>query len=456
MYSAVSGLSAHQTKMDVIGNNIANVNTVGFKSGRVTFQEVFSQTIRGASAPQDDRGGSNPQQIGLGANVASIDTIFTRGAAEATGVAADLMINGDNGFFIVSNDSNFANRSYTRAGNFKIDAAGNLVTTEGYRVLGYPVEESSYGGKPVYKTSLEGLKINQAATVPAQITTKATASGNLDSETKLLDPAPANLISEDPTDRDAVYIKTADGKYETNPDYADCIAREYTFEVNDKLGGTHTIRQAFIKTNENEFTVVSFYEGKDGTMTSFKDGATTNPATEVISFEDGIWESGGPLELTIDGAVTNGAGAVIFNVNYNDLTSYASDSNASAEKDDGYKAGTLDGYTIGADGTISGIFSNGVKTPLGRIAIANFKNPAGLQKTDSNMFINTANSGDPIIGKPGEAGFASLNPGTLEMSNVDLSREFTYMITTQRGFQANSRVITTTDQMLEELVNLKR
>lgn len=455
MYSAVSGLSAHQTKMDVIGNNISNVNTVGFKSGRVTFQEVFSQTIRGASAPQDDRGGSNPQQIGLGANVAAIDTIFTRGAAESTGVATDLMINGDNGFFIVSNDSNFANRSYTRAGNFKIDDWGNLVTTEGYRVLGYPVDESSYGGKPVYKTSLEGLKINQAATVPAQITKTVTASGNLNSETKLLAPVPADLVSSDPT---SVYVLGADGKYELNPDHADSIAREYTFEVNDKLGGTHTIRQAFIKTGvdpttgENTFTVVSFLEKKDGTMEHL------DPVSgdDKIVFADGIWKSGGSLELPIDASFTNGAGAFTFTVNYNDLTAYASDSNASAEKDDGYKAGTLDGYTIGADGTISGIFSNGVKTPLGRIAIANFKNPAGLQKSDSNMFINTANSGDPIIGKPGEAGFATLNPGTLEMSNVDLSREFTYMITTQRGFQANSRVITTTDQMLEELVNLKR
>ncbi|MFT9495005.1 flagellar hook protein FlgE [Anaerosolibacter sp.] len=465
MFSAVSGLSSHQAKMDVIGNNIANVNTVGYKAGRVTFQEVFSQTIKGASAAQGGRGGTNPHQIGLGISVASIDTIHTRGSVERTDVPTDVMINGD-GFFMVSNDPNFLNRSYTRAGNFYVDAAGNLNTAEGYRVLGYRVDESSYGENPIFKSSLEGLVINRAASVPAQSTALISVEGNLNSET-ILTAKP--LIGSNPTD-DAVYV-LQNGKYEVNPQYTDSVAREYTFEVYDNLGGVHKVKQAYVKTgydagtNQTTFSVATFFMRADGTMT-----LATGTAGDPISIDPNptrvVFNSDGELVTTpapaiskatisLNNTVTNGAGGLTFDVNFEKLQMFANESTASATGD-GYKQGTLDGFSIGPDGTIEGIFSNGLKSPLGRIALANFKNPAGLLKTQANMFVNTANSGTPIIGKPGDSGFASLNPGALEMSNVDLSKEFTTMITTQRGFQANSRVITTTDQMLEELVNLKR
>lgn len=469
MFSAVSGLSAHQAKMDVIGNNISNVNTVGFKAGRVTFQEVFSQTIRGASAAQGGRGGTNPQQIGLGINVASMDTIHTRGAVERTDVPTDVMINGD-GFFIVSNDTNFLNRSYTRAGNFYVDAAGNLNTADGYRVLGYRVDEKTYGQNPVFKTNLEGLLINRAASVPAQATTKVGFEGILDSGTKSTTsytPAPSAIVGANDTVTDSVYLaKPADpskpfdaatnAKYEVNPDYADAVARETTFDVYDKLGGIHRIKQCFIKTGANQFQVETFYVKSDGSMLHATGAPFAGGAVTLQFDTSGNLTAGGPLTLTIDGSLTNGAGNLSFEVQYDRLKMFANDSTAGATSVDGYKQGTLDGFSIGPDGTIEGIFSNGLKSPLGRIALANFKNPAGLLKTQANMYINTANSGEPMIGKPGDSGFASLNAGALEMSNVDLSKEFTTMITTQRGFQANSRVITTTDQMLEELVNLKR
>lgn len=469
MFSAVSGLSSHQAKMDVIGNNIANVNTVGYKAGRVTFQEVFSQTIKGASAAQGGRGGTNPHQIGLGISVASIDTIHTRGSVERTDVPTDVMINGD-GFFMVSNDPNFLNRSYTRAGNFYVDAAGNLNTAEGYRVLGYRVDEKTYGENPVFKSNLEGLTINRAASVPAQATKKIDFEGILNSETKSTASyatPPTPILGTSPADTGALYLaKPADTNvafnaatnavYEVNPAYADAVARETTFEVYDSLGGVHKIKQSFIKTGPTQFEVHSFYVKDDGSMIA----ATAAPLTggvATLNFDAaGKWVSGGPLNLTIDGALTNGAGNLPFEIKYDKLEMFANDSTAGATSVDGYKQGILDGFSIGPDGTIEGIFSNGLKSPLGRIALANFKNPAGLLKTQANMFMNTANSGEPIIGKPGDSGFASLNPGALEMSNVDLSKEFTTMITTQRGFQANSRVITTTDQMLEELVNLKR
>jgi flagellar hook protein FlgE len=453
MFSAVSGLSSHQAKMDVIGNNIANVNTVGYKAGRVTFQEVFSQTIKGASAAQGGRGGTNPHQIGLGISVASIDTIHTRGSVERTDVPTDVMINGD-GFFMVSNDPNFLNRSYTRAGNFYVDAAGNLNTAEGYRVLGYRVDESTYGENPIFKSNLEGLVINRAASVPAQSTAKVDFEGILNSETKLFPDTSGHGVVGG---ADSVYLAVGD-KFELNPAYADTVARENTFEVYDALGGVHKIKQCFVKIADNKFQVETFYMANDGKMYHATNGGTeVDSDTEPfeVDFVDGKSTTTAKLNITIADTMTNGAGPLSFNISYDKLTSFANDSKVSTTSD-GYKQGTLDGFSIGPDGTIEGIFSNGLKSPLGRIALANFKNPAGLLKTQANMFVNTANSGTPMIGQPGESGFATLNPGALEMSNVDLSKEFTTMITTQRGFQANSRVITTTDQMLEELVNLKR
>jgi flagellar hook protein FlgE len=175
MYAGVSGLRTHQSKMDVIGNNIANVNTVGFKKGQMTFQEVFSQTMRGASAPQDGRGGTNPMQVGLGVGVGSINTIHTKGSAQPTDNPTDLMIDGE-GFFVVSDDTNFENKYYTRAGNFSLDRDGNLVTADGYKVLGYKFDED---GKAT--SEIGGIQINKSESVAAIATSKINFKGNLDS-----------------------------------------------------------------------------------------------------------------------------------------------------------------------------------------------------------------------------------------------------------------------------------
>ena len=182
MYSAVSSLKSHQLKMDVIGNNIANVNTVGFKGSRVTFQEVFNQTLRGAGRPQENgRGGTNPQQVGLGTNVSSMDTFHMRGSVESTGYNTDLMINGD-GFFIISDTESGLNRSYTRAGNFCIDESGNLITPDGFYVLGYRCDENGN-----IQENLEGLKISKAETSPPKATDKAEFEGNIDSNLKTVE-----------------------------------------------------------------------------------------------------------------------------------------------------------------------------------------------------------------------------------------------------------------------------
>ncbi len=490
MFSAVAGLKAHQTKMDVIGNNIANVNTVGFKGSRVTFKEVFSQTIKGASASQGGRGGTNPQQIGLGVTVGSIDTLHTRGSVESTDVPTDLMINGD-GFFMVSDDPSFLNRSYTRAGNFKIDATGNL-NLDGYRVLGYRVDESTIGENPTYNTNLEGLVISKNMKFPAQVTgvkgdstqpsdgRDVTIEGNLNADLGL----DADIVEKDTDgDGDAEYLISKD-QLQTNPQYV---------TVYDELGGEHELKLTFKRRIDNtDLTTPSGYEDYyvynssspvsmankiqsnswdleiepvGNELANSTTGAVTIPD---ITFTDGkVVRDKINIQLsrttTITDSFANGAGTFNFNLALrNDdneplLTQFSSDdSTVHIETMKGYKQGTLNDYAIGDDGVVTAYFTNGKRSSIGRIGLANFKNPAGLQKTQENLFVDTANSGSPIIGKPGSSGFSTLIPGSLEMSNVDLAKEFTTMITTQRGFQANSRVITSTDEMLQELVNLKR
>lgn len=442
MFSAVSGLRAHQTRMDVIGNNIANVNTVGFKGSRVTFQEVFSQTIKGAGSPQDGRGGTNPQQIGLGIDVSSMDTFHIRGAVERTDYNTDLMINGE-GFFIVADDANFLNHSYTRAGNFAIDEAGNLVTAEGYRVLGYMADENG-----VVQSTLGGLIISKSTTFDPQQTTEVTFEGNLNSETEVY--SGTALVGADSTD-DAVYVPNATGGYVVNPDYEDTIARETSYQVYDSLGGIHQIKQAFIKTGETTYTVVTFYVDKDGSMST-----AAGNVNLVFGANGRLTGAVDSMNITIEEDLTNGAGEFSFDVDFSKLKMAANKSTASAQHIDGYKQGTLADFTIAPSGEIVGVFDNDQKRVLGQVAMANFKNPAGLEKTGGNLYRSTSNSGQAIVGAPGSGGFGMLNPGALEMSNVDLSKEFTYMITTQRGFQANSRIITTSDEMLQEVVNMKR
>lgn len=516
MYSAISSLKAHQFKMDTVGNNIANVNTVGFKGSRVTFKETFNQTIKGSGGAQEGRGGTNPVQIGLGTDVGGVDILQTRGAAERTDNATDLMINGE-GFFMVSDDVNYLNKSYTRAGNFILDSGGSLVTQEGYKVLGYMADETGR-----LKSGIEGLKIDKALVYPPQATSPTPTNpeedvvkfnGNVDSRVasikekmKLLSPSPATTDPAFAGTTGSVYelnTTIAKGKaiYIPSDNYKESIGRETTMEVFDKLGNVHQIKLVFTKKDtsvapaapETEWNVDAFYLSPDGNM--LKNGTESvsynsatseltekpgdingftygdrltgsnayNPDTGAnkksfsVKFDaQGKLKSGSKMSFRIGQELTKGAEALKFDINLSTLTQFSSSSNASTSYVKGYKQGSLDSYAIASNGEVVGSFNNGQRRVLGRVALANFTNPAGLQKTQSNMFSETRNSGLPVVGKPTENGFAELNPGSLEMSNVDLGREFTNMIVTQRGFQANSRVITTTDQMLEELVNLKR
>ena len=464
MYSGVSGLKAHQLKMDIIGNNIANVNTVGFKGQRVTFQEVFSQTIKGASSPQSGKGGTNAQQVGLGISLSSIDTFHIRGAVQRTDKITDLAVNGD-GFFMLSNSTDFINRSYTRAGNFSLDNDGNLVASNGYKVLGYMVDPNT----GVMKSSLEGIKISKATADDAKATTYSIFEGNLDNAIPKVTTLP-------------VFTAKGSGTPAATKDSIDFGTSKYwetTYKYTDSLGGQHNLKYTFVRGMKSDGTVpvnnatdtttdatwgvfvqdldTGNYLKADGT-----NGGAANLAAAMVPIKfgtDGKLDTvtaGYAKQLTPQFLATNGAKNFGVTVDLTKLTQFASDSTAANTKSDGYAQGFLDTYSIGQTGEINAVFTNGQNKVIGRIGLAVFKNPAGLEKTSENMYQITPNSGDAIVGMPGDGSMGSLNPGTLEMSNVDISSEFTEMITTQRGFQANSRIITTSDEMLQELVNLKR
>jgi len=449
MFSSVSGLKAHQTKMDVIGNNIANVNTIGFKSSRVTFKEVFSQTLQSASAPDQTtgRGGINPMQVGLGIGLSAIDTITTQGSVQRTDNVTDLSINGE-GFFVVKN-GNSGTYAFTRAGDFIIDKLGNLTTSSGMNVYGW----MDYGGKAdangnyIFDTDKEIEPINlytddynkNKRIIAAKKTSQVAFAGNLD--------ASNNAIGTD---------AVTNGLPE--PQFISTVI------VYDSLGNDYEININFWKLEADGATA----DGETGTTTWYwtatVDGSgTTSAANGYLKFDgkgeiitnDSTATVTPKIRLVPDESV--GTEPVDIDLDFSKLTMYAADSSVKDTYVDGYPTGTLVSFNIGSDGVITGVYSNGQQQPLGMLALAMFDNPAGLERIGNNLYVETTNSGNFRRGiKAGADGSGTISPGTLEMSNVDLSKEFTEMIITQRGFQANSRIITVSDEMLQELVNMKR
>lgn len=435
MFSGVSGLRAHQTRMDVIGNNVANVNTVGFKSGRVTFQEIFSQTLKGASSPDSatGRGGTNPMQIGLGLGVGSVDTITTRGSLQRTDNPTDMSIEGD-GFFICKGGSADTFK-FTRAGNFGIDKLGNLVTGSGLNVYGWQALKTDGSGefdaeRPIEPLNLYSDEYRNKRIIAAKATSTAELSGNLDASTAIAD--------------------TTDGLQ------ADEIF-SVPMTVYDKLGNDYKVAVEFWKTEADDTSSSWGWRISTGT-----ESAASPPTTTILEFNsEGILTTSPSTGIVIfepgDGSTNeSGTGEFEVTIDFSKITSFAADNSVKPKSVDGYPSGSLVTFSVGSDGILTGIYDNGQQQSLGLMAISGFENPSGLQKVGDNMYIPTTNSGDYKAVKAGSNGVGTLNPGTLEMSNVDLSKEFTEMIITQRGFQANSRIITTSDEMLQELVNLKR
>ena len=407
LFSGVSGLKSHQTRMDVIGNNISNVNTVGFKSSRTTFAETLNQTLTGASAPDDPTtGGTNPKQIGLGTGVASIDMIFTDGSVQSTGKNTDLCLSG-NGLFIVRQGDN---TYYTRDGAFEFDAAGNYVLPgSGLYVQGW---ERDANGNIDTGTAPTDIVVPSGQTIDARESTSATFSGNLNAES-----LPGTALTS-------------------------------TISVYASQGQHYSVPVVFTKTGTNTWSYkVPSWQAPDGT-TAKLDGTVTFD-------KDGKYSSGGTSKMTVTLANTDGSKTPItLDLAATDLTQYAAESTLHVQQD-GYSSGMLVSISIDNQGIITGTYSNGVKRQEARVAIAQFANAAGLTKTGNNLYQTSNNSGQPSIGTNSALG-VTITPSALEMSNTDIANEFADMIITQRGFQSNSKIITVGDEMLETLINMKR
>ena len=459
LYAGVSGLQNHQTRMDVIGNNISNVNTIGFKKGRVNFQDMLSQTMSGAARPTDELGGVNPKQVGLGMTIAAIDTIHTQGSLQTTGVMTDVAIQG-NGFFILKDG---AKEFYSRAGAFGLDEVGTLVNpANGLRVQGWMAQEVDGLTLINPAADVEDITIPIGGKDPAAATSEVYLACNLDKRVNALpvDAGPAETLQGTWTLDKTVY---------------------------DSFGNTHTMRINFTKAvgAPNSWDAVVTIDpdvtGADTANTLAEVGAVNNgDATFTVNFDNlgtlqtvtdaqGDELAEGLLQVQIGFDVPDAnleAGAPLrqtFNLNLGDvgsvvnsMTQFAEKSSTKAFRQNGYPMGYLESFKIDQSGMITGVYSNGTNRTIAQVALASFTNPGGLEKAGESTYVVTNNSGDPNVSESGVAGKGKFIAGALEMSNVDLAEQFTDMIVTQRGFQSNSKTIQTSDQMLQELLTLKR
>ena len=550
MYSAVSGLKTHQTRMDVIGNNIANVNTVAFKSSSVTFSDILYQTTSNASGANatTGTGGVNAKQIGLGTTAAATKvSITSAGASETTGNPFDIRLTDKNStnFFIVNNGSE---NVFTRSGSFYVDGSGNLcMSSTGYTVMGWQVDETT---GEIRKDTVSALRIMQEKNLTSapEATTQATIAGVLDENDadvksdagKVMNLNFYDNLGYQYTAKFAIKATAKDGEYTVeltsildsnnknitegftqaqmkeifgNTDTETTIASYsttlpncgYTFDPATgelkKAGVPATVVQINKdgKLNDNSGkTIKDVFGVSDGNLKNIQDSAKANnedykfekvkttvngkdtysyqikkkSATNLLKFntEDGKFSSIGggtekSVELKLNNAKLNKNGnfqniTVDFSqcLNYSGKSTIGADAGAvDGTTGKGRKLGAMTGIFIDTSGRIYGTYDNGNTELLGQIAVAQFSNASGLEKVGESCYRTTLNSGEfDGIGVEISADGSSMTTGELEMSNVDLSSEFTSMITTQRGFQANSRVITTSDTLLEELVNLKR
>ena len=404
IFTGVAGLQTYQRAVDVIANNIANVSTIGFKSARVSFAEALAQTLRAGSET-----GINPMQIGLGVELASIDNIMSQGNLKSTGRPTDIAILGD-GFFVLSDG---AGVSFTRTGVFQLDGRNRLVfAANGMHVLGWVVNS---------------------------------ATGLIDTTTNI-DPAAEIIV---PIGTQLAARQTANVVYQGNVDAGQDPAEpvDTSFTIYDSLGAPHQLTISFTKSavtpNEWAWAVTS------------PDGACADTGTITFT-ENGVCQTGS-IDFTLTLTTPNGAAADIdINADLSTITQFVGATTAQAVTQDGLPVGTLQSFSIDELGVLTGVYSNGMVSSLAQIALAGFTNPAGLSKLGSGLYTTSPNSGDAIVKPPNVGSNGTLAAGFLEMSNVDLAQEFANLIVTQRAFQANSRVVTTADEMLQDVLSLKR
>lgn len=398
----LSGLAAMSKNLDVIGNNVANASTYGFKQSQAVFADVYAASLQG---------GSSGQTVGIGVKTQGISQEFSQGNISTQSNPLDLAINGG-GFFRVSDNGTVA---YTRNGQFQLDKSGYIVNTSGDRLTGYPADSAGNiaAGSPV------DVQLNLANIIP-NTTTEAQAQVNLNSGLAV----PANAFSiTDPTSFN----------YTTS------------LTVYDSLGNGHTFTSYYVKTAANAWDVQGSVDGTLlpatlGTLNFLSDG-TLDTATSS-------------LPMTINQALTNGANALNYTLDYTNSTQFGAENAVNLLTQDGYTSGQLSGFEVGTDGTILGRYSNGQSKNLAQVALANFVAPNGLTPLGDNKWAQSPASGQPLVGVPGTSSLGVIQSSALENSNVDLTTELVDLITAQRNYQANAQTIKAQDTVLQTLVNL--
>lgn len=464
LYSGVAGLKTHQTKMDVIGNNIANVNTTGFKSSSVLFSDVLYQTSANATSATATTGGTNASQIGLGAKTSSIQTSITQnGSAQTTNNTYDMMLSGT-AFFVVSRGGT---NYFTKVGSFGVDGSGCLVNGNGYQVMGWQVDPDN--PNQIKKDTVSALypESEDNKVSSPQMTTDAHLTGNIDMTDPELTSVDGRAIS--------VSIYDALG-------YNYTVKFKLTQDENQADKSLYNLEIVSIKDSNNiEITGTDdpTTDAVEGGYTATIGGANSiqikfDPDTGNFEYVGAAGQKDAKLEIKPNNpnekgdvfqSVINGESVDGIAVDFSYLTRFESNGKSTVKAvrgaadttGGGRSMGKLKDVSIDETGKLYGVYTNGETKLLGQISVATFENPMALEALGNSVYTTTQNSGyfDGIGTSVDEDG-GKISQGVLEMSNVDLSAEFTEMITTQRGFQANSRIITTSDSMLEELVNLKR
>ncbi|HET9958235.1 MAG TPA: flagellar hook protein FlgE [Polyangiaceae bacterium] len=427
MYSGVSGLRAEGEALGVVGDNIANVNTVGFKSQRAIFQDVLGHSILAGTASA---------LPGSGVRVGKIQQMFTQGTLSNTGVATDLALNGD-GFFVVNGQvDGIAGNFYTRAGQFVLDKDGFLTNPQGLRAQGYAANNDGTFDAAV--TSVQA----PTASLPARQTAAVSVTANLDAAAKV---PTAAFDAQDP-------VNTSN--FST------------TMTVYDSLGNGHTMDVYFVKTADNAWDYHALVPGDD--LNPPQAGLNVEVGTGSLAFT-----SGGALDnmtattpITVDfggGAATGQAITLDFGTpiaaggtGLEGTTQFASASSVSSQSQDGYSAGDFSGISVDGQGVVMGLYTNGQKLAISQLAVAKFRSNDGLGRAGQSLWIETRDSGTAAMGTAASGGRAAVSSGAIEGSNVDLAEEFVGLIQHQRSFSANSKTITTADEMLQELINIKR
>jgi len=420
LFAGRAGISSHGSAIAVAGDNISNANTIGYKTTRAEFQDLLAGT------------GVVGRQFGSGSSISSVSTLFEQGTLEFTGRPLDLGISG-NGYFVVARDDE---RFFTRAGNFKVDSAGFIVSQNGLAVLGFPANGSG---------ALEPINLNTIDQGSIESTEVAIA-GNLDASTTLVDTAniPVPGVVVPPT--------------VTYSDLNAFAAYSSVVDVFDSLGEKHTVSLFFYHTDINEYTLRAYVNNEEVDTTGTLTGYPRLVGEKVLAFGGNGQRNPAPVQGTPDFATNiawnNESEAGEIGFTFSPMTQYSAQSNILSITQDGKGIGAVTTLAVSSGGEVSALLTNGQNAVIGTLAMATFSNPEGLTRLGGNLLSLSTASGEPVYGRAESGNFCSLQSGVVELSTVDIASEFVKIITLQRGFQASSRIITTINQLLNEIIQL--